>query len=1043
MKKGFVEMIIEKHLFVTIVMVMLMISGIYSYVTIPKQNFPEVVLPVAAVNVVYPGASAEDMEELVTKKIENEVMKLDGFDSCNSQTLDNISIVMVSLDMNLSQERVDKSFEELRRKIDDLKPSLPKGVAQVVVQTDIMDTAGALFTVTGEGVSGDELAQRTEELKDKLKLLDGVKKIDITGKLESEVKITVNSVKLNHIGISLTELANIISAQNSIIPTGTIDIENSKITVNSSGKFKNIEEIKNIVVDVSQDTGAILKLSDIAEVNIKTPDDIPKYLFNKKESTVLALYLDKGLNVVGLGDSIRTTVEEFKTTLPDNIQVNEVYFQPDVVNDAIKDFINNLIASIVLVIIVIMLGLNFRNGIVVSIVIPIVILTNFIIMKLLGIDIQFVSLAALIVVLGMLVDNSVVVSDAIQTRLDNGEDRLKAVVNGTQDVAVPVFVSMLTTVAGFLSLLTLTGAYRQLAFSLPTVIITCLVISFVVSMVITPFMSYSFLRKSDKSEGKVSKKLADLYDKIFQRAFRCKGKALTIALLFMIVCISSLLVIDFQIIGKANKDVITIEVMGNNEVDIRKTEAVIHQIQNILDEQPETRYYLSGIGIGVPRYDYSVLPRSQFNNVGDVFVKIDLKKSKRFKNTSEIVEYLQGEFDSRVTGGKAIVDELGIFAFTSKPVEMKIYSDDLNDLNDASDKIVELMKNIKGTKNIDNGREVATYNYYIDMNTNILSSLGLSKAEAQNELSIALMGRDVSIYRQQGKEYNIVLESDIDSENRLKNFKVKASATGAKYNVQQFSDVALKPQISSISRLDGQRGRAVGAFVVTGYSNIAIQTELEKQIIKLDFPDNIRMEKSGEKKDFMEVLISIGKAAAFSVILILMILIFQFNSLKTPLIVLISVPFGAAAGIAGLYLTGQNITFFALMGVLSLFGCALANAIVLVEFINSERLKGVPTEEACKVAGAKRFRPILMSTMTTVLGLLPLAAGGDTLFIPMAILLIVGLSVSMIINLILVPIVYDMTDNWERKNINKWMKKENKIIKFLKNRVKGKREIES
>lgn len=509
----------------------------------------------------------------------------------------------------------------------------------------------------------------------------------------------------------------------------------------------------------------------------------------------------------------------------------------------------------------------------------------------------------------------------------------------------------------------------------------------------------------------------------------------------MVVCASFLLFINFELVAKANKDVITIGITGNDENDIHKTETVVKQIQDILDEQPEVRYYLSGIGIGIPRYDYSILPQFQANNVGDIFVRINLAKSKRFKKTGEMVQYLQNKFDGRVTGGKAVVDELGVIAFNTKPVELKVYSNNLDDLNEAADKIAETMSNIAGTKDIDNGREVATYSYYVDMDTNELNSLGLSKAEVQNELSIALMGRDVSIYRKNGKEYNVVLQSDIDSQNKLKNYKVKASVTGVKHDVQQFSDVTLGPQITFISRLDGQRGRAVGCYVMSGYSNISIQAELEKRIQNIQFPDSVRIEKSGEKKDYLEVLNSIGRAAIVSIILILIILIFQFNSLRKAFMVLISIPFGAIAGVAALYLTGQYLSFFALLGILSLFGCALANAIVLIEFINNEKASGMSVEEACREAGAKRFRPILMSTTTTVLGLLPLAVGGDTLFMPMASLLMVGLAVSMIINLILVPIIYEMVDEEERMKKNKGSKKENRIIGFFRNKIKNQHEM--
>ena len=1015
--KGFVYKIIEKRLLVTIIMFMLIIGGLFSYISIPKQHFPEVVLPIATVTVVYPGASAEDMEELVTKKIEDVAMESDGFDSCSSQTFNNVSAVMVKLDMNMTQEEVDDSFDKLRRKINDITPSLPDGVTKVSVDTEVMDTAGLILAVSGEGVSGDELAQRTDELKDRLKIIDGVKKVDVSGKQESEVSIKVDSDKLNNLGLSLAELSKVISAQNSMIPTGTIDVDNSVITVTSSGKFESIEEIKNIVIG-SSDTGAISKLSDIANVEIKVPDDSSKFMYNKKDANVISLYFKSGINVVNFGDSIRDTINDFKKTLPDNIKVEEVYFQPDVVGEAVNGFVINLIEAIVLVLVVLMIGMNLRNAIVVSIAIPLIILMNFIVMKLIGIDIQFVSLAALIVVLGMMVDNAIVVSDSIQTRLDNDEsgDRISAVVKGTNDVIVPVFISMLTTVSAFLSLMTLSGAYKQLISSLPIVIIVCLVSSFIVSVFVTPLMSYFFLRKSDEKKKGGSQKLTELYDRVFQLAFKNKKKAILVAVSIMIVCSLSIIFIDMQVIPKAFKDVITIEITGDNENDIKKTEDVVNQIQKILDKQPEKKYYLSGVGIGVPRYDYSILPKSQLKNVGDIFVRVDLSKSKRFKDTFEMVEYLQKEFDDKVSGGRIVVDELGIMAGTSKPIEMKIYGKDIDDLNEASDKVAELMSSIKGTKNVNMGREISTYNYYINMDTKKLNSLGLMKAEVQNEISIALIGRNISTYRQNGKEYSVILEGDIDSKEKLENFKVKSSILGNKYDLQQFSEVGINSEMSSISRLDGQRGRVVGCYATSGYSDITIQNKLEKMIEETEFPESIRFEKSGMKKDFLEVLESIGGSALVSIFLIFMILIYQFNSIKKSIMVFISVPFGATAGIAALYLTGEKLTFLALIGIASLLGCVLANAIVLIEFINNEKENGSSTEEACKSAGKKRFTPILMSTMTTVLGLIPLAFGGDALFVPMARLMMMGLLVSMIINLILVPIIYCMVDSKEKKN---------------------------
>ena len=780
------------------------------------------------------------------------------------------------------------------------------------------------------------------------------------------------------------------------------------MTVNSSGKFENLDEIKNIVVGQS-DAGTIIKLSDIADVQIQKPEDSAHFTYNKKDANLIVLYFNSGINVVEFGDSIRRCVDEYRSTLPDTVQVNEVYFQPDTVNEAIGGFVSNLLESILLVLAVVMIGMNFRNGLVVSAAIPLAIFMNFIVMKVMGTEIQFISLAALIIVLGMLVDNAIVVSDSIQTKLDEGKDRKQAAIDGTAEVIVPVFISMLTTISAFVSLLALTGAYRQLAFTLPVVIITCLIASFLVAVFVTPLISYFFLKPNNKKKDG-SQKLAAIYDRLFAWAFQHKWKTIGAAAVFLVVCSLSLSVIDMQVIPKAFKDVVTIEIAGDNENDIEKTEAVVSAIETVLDEQPETEYYLSGIGTGIPRYDYSVLPKSTGNNVGDIFLRVDLDKGGRFKETYEMVEFLQKELDSRISGATVLVDELGIMAGTVKPVEVKLYSEDLNDLNEAAEIVGNLMRQIEGTKNISTGQEISTYNYYIDMDTEKLNSLGLMKGEVQNELSIALMGRDVSLYRENGKEYSVVLDSDLSQQNELKNYRIKASSSGNKYALMQFADVELQSEVSSIKRLDGRRGRTVGCYCISGYSDITTQIQLEKMIKNTEFPESITIEQSGMKHDFMKVLSSIAGVAVLSIVLIFLILMMQFNSIRIPLLIFTSVPFGIMSGIVGLFLTGERLTFFALLGCVSLLGCVLSNAIVLVEFINQEREEGIALEEACRSAGRKRFRPVLMSTMTTVLGLIPLGFGGDALFIPMARLMMFGLSVSMVVNLILVPIIYYMME---------------------------------
>ncbi|MCD7778929.1 MAG: efflux RND transporter permease subunit, partial [Clostridiales bacterium] len=519
--KNFVSGLLERKLLVIVVVIMLFIAGGFSYYKMPKQHFPEVVLPVASVTVIYPGATAEDMEQLVSEKVEHVCMEIDGFDKCETTAADNYSVTSVTLGMDLSHAEVDDRFDELKEKMSELQSDLPSGVTSVSVNDEIMDTAGIILALTGDSVSTDELSERSKELSNELRLIDGVRKVDISGDVPSEVKITVNIDKLNDINVSLAELAEVIAYHNSTLPTGSIKVDGNDIKVTTSGQFESIDDIKNIVVSANEDY-IITRLSDIADVRMEVPDDEGYYLYNDSRSTVLAVYFQEGLNVVSVGDEINEVIDTYNANLPEGISVNKIFMQPDQVQDSINSFLLNLAESIILVIIVIMIGMNFRNAVVVSVAIPLSIFINFICIYFMGYEIQFVSLASLIVVLGMLVDNGVVVSDAIQKNLDAGMERREAVVKGTSNMALPVFLSMLTTVLAFSSLLTLPGAYKQLAQTFPIVIICCLVASFLVSICVTPIMSFFFLKKTKESKSDKKPPSVRLYNRAFSYAFNHK-----------------------------------------------------------------------------------------------------------------------------------------------------------------------------------------------------------------------------------------------------------------------------------------------------------------------------------------------------------------------------------------------------------------------------------------------------------------------------------------------------------------------------------------
>lgn len=997
----------QKGLLIVLLCLIIAIGGIY-YVQLPRTSFPKVTIPSAVVTAVAPGLTAEEIEKEVTKKLENAVMDISGFRESSSQSMNNACAVVIRLKNSLSDEEVNSSFLELRQKMEDIKSELPDTVSNITVNTDVSDSASLILAVSGNNISNDELSERAIELQDKLKQINGVSRVRVLGNNNSEISIVVNTGKLNQLSLSLSELVQKIGANNSIIPIGSVSLENdNSISVSSSGRYKSLEQLENIIVG-STESNTLIRLKDIADIVYKDAEDSSYYLYNGTKSVTVALYFHEGLNVVSLGEETRQTVEAFKAGLPDTIQVNEVYFQSDDVKSDIDSFVVNLIEAIIIVMLIVMLGMNFRNGLVVSFAIPLSIFASFIVMKLVGEQIHFMSLTALIMVLGMLGDSSIVVSDSIQTYLDSGMGRLEACVEGTKKVAVSVFLSTLTAVMTFASMLTMSGINRQVIIAIPIVIISCLMISFIISILATPVFCYIFLRPANEGKKKKDGFSLRMYDAISKYTFRHKKQTIIVTvvltLLFGIILQNS----TMDIMPKVNKEYVLIDIQNYQADNFKQTEKIVMKVQDIIAAQPETVSCYSGVGIGIPSYSFAVTEKGKSNSTGDVVVRIDLKKGKRFKTTAEMVGFLQKEINASVSDAYVVVNQIGIIPETGSPIGIDIYGEDMALMNEAASKVAAALNEIDGITAISSDSYYSTHDYFIKMNDNKMNSVGLLKSSVQNELNIAVSGRTAATGYDNGREYAINVKSDISSLDALENYRVKSSA-GAKYMVKQFADFDLSSSMDTIKHKDGQRVISIGGYAQYGYNASALQSKFDKAIKAIDMPNGVTIDTT-PSDDYAESMEAMGMAGILSIVLIFFTLYLQFKSIKQLLLIFSSLPLGITSGMAAVYLSGYSLSFFVMLGIISMLGIVLANAIVLVDYINTERKSGLSTIEACQSAGVKRLRPILMSTLTTILGLLPLAMSGQVLFVPLAILLMSALTFCMIFNLVMVPLLYSIVE---------------------------------
>lgn len=1004
MSTGILSRIIKNRKVTLFFAVALTIFGLYNYWLIPKQENPEIAPPVAKISVIYPGASPEEIEESVTKKVEEELGGVPGYDYIESYSRNSLSTTILWLNNDAD---VDKSWDILRQKMDDLQSELPDGCEDIEIDTELDKTAGFIISISGKNYSYEQLAAFAEDLKQKVVGINGISKMEILGKQEKQVKVNVNYSKLNQISLSFNDLADILKAQNIKIPSGDIDDNEFRIIVNIPGKFKSTEEIANLVIGVSSKDGSVVYLKDVAVVSLETEEAAVKIKHNRENAVLLVGYFEKNKNILLIGQELESSLNDIKKSLPSDLSLENVLYQPDDIKASINNLMKNLLQGILFVILTVYFGMGLQNAIIVSLAIPLSIIITFSVMSFFGIQLNQIAIAGLIISLGMLVDNAIVVSDAIQVRMDTQENRLDSCINGVKDVAIPVLTATLTTVVAYIPLLILPGTAGEYIRSIPQIVMISLSSSYLVALFFTPTMAYLFFRDNGGNQKRFL--IGDIFKHLSVEALKRKK---TVVLSAGTVFLLSILLVSFLTLvffPKADKNIVYLDVKAEHTANLNKTEKLADKVDDILLEQKEVVHITTSIGEGLPKFFMTTPSPVKSLDTAQTMVSLDLKKGGRFKNNTQFAEHLQNVIDNSICGGTVTVKELEQAEPVEAPLIVRIMGDDRDSIQKVADRIEETVKGIQGTVNVENDAGEKEYQYLIDIDTARSSQLGLTRYEIENEINIALRGKVTSTLRtEKGREYDILVKSNIRSIGELENLAIKSGITGNKTTLKQIAQVKLIPQFSYIKRYDGKRVVNVLSDVKLGYSAVDIQNELQKKLKNIDTEDlNITFD--GEKSKIKKHFGNLGVAAAFALFAIYIIMMIQFGSLSQPLIILISIPLSIIGSIIGLLVFRQPLSFTALLGVVSLIGVVVNNAIILIDYINWQRKQGNDVEQSCRYAVEKRVRPILLTTGTTVLGLIPLIFSG-TLFVPMAVSLMSGLLVSTLLTLVIIPVVYSLIE---------------------------------
>lgn len=1004
MEFGFLRKVIENRKITFFFIFVLTVFGIYNYYLMPKQENPQITPPVAEITVIYPGASPEEIEESITVKLEDEIATLEGIDFIESYSQNSISAVIVWLETGI---KVDKSWQDLREKMEALQDKLPDGAYKIQVNTDLANTAGFILSFSGDKYSFEQLNYYATKVKKGIENIEGISKTEINGEQKNQLQVKINTNKLNQVGISLEEIVGVLQAQNIQIPAGDVYDGNIRIPVDTSGIFKSLKEIEELVIGVSEDNGNLLRLKDISAITIDKEEGLSKYLYNGEKAVFLSGYFLENKNIVIIGSELTKKLDEIKKDLPADLEINDVLNQPEDIRKSVNNLMLNLLQGIAFVVFVVYLGMGFRNSIAVALAIPFSIVLSFSVMKFIGLQIHQISIAGFIISLGLLVDNAIVISDSIQVRLDDKEEQLEACLQGVKDVAIPVLTATITTIAAYVPLLTLRGIAGEYVKSVPQIVIITLTASYFTAIFFTPLIAFLFFKEGDQhSHGD---KVMGWFVKISDWGLERKKEVIYLSIAALIFSLFIAYQLPLIFFPKADKNIIYIDIKSEQSVNLNKTEELTKKVDKLLRDQEETIFTGAAVGEGLPKFFITLPGFITAPDSAQLMAPVDLSRTKRFKNNTEFSEHFQKIIDTEITSGSVLVKELEQAEPMIAPIIVRLIGEDKDLLRDQSAKIQEMLREIPGAYKVKDDSEDKKYQYRVEIDTTIASQSGLTRYDIQKEISIALNGRIVSeLKNENGSKVKIFVKSDIENIEELKNLYIKSPITNKKVLLKSIAKIDAEPQIPLIKRYNRENNINVLSDVKLGYSAVDIQNTLQKKILESDLDDRVNISFSGEKDNILKYFGGLGVAAIFAFVAIYIIMMIQFKSMIQPFIIMISIPFSIIGSALGLFIFRQPLSFTALLGLVSLLGVVINNAIILLDYINWERTQGMDPEEACRLAVKKRVRPILLTTATTVLGLIPLIFSG-TLFVPMAVALMSGLVVSTLLTLVIVPAVYSLT----------------------------------
>ncbi|PQJ70544.1 transporter [Vibrio jasicida] len=993
------EFAIRQRTFVLFFIALSVVAGLYSYFDLGKLEDPSFTVKTAVVVTLYPGASAEEVEQQVTDTIETKLQEMAELNRLRSLSRPGMSMVFVDLKESLNSKALPQQWDLLRRKVDDVKLQLPSTAQISIVQDEFSEVYGMLFSIHSQDAAPEELRRYAEELQRQIKAVKGIKKIELHGVQPRVVYIDMPDERLAQYGLSVAQVWNQLSTQNMTFEAGKFDAGTERIRITQTSEFQSLDDIRNLVIKggVSELGTGLIRLGDIADVSMgyQTPA-LTESRFNGEPAVTLAVSPVEGINVVSLGDTIRDIIQNYQQTLPLGVDISTVAYQPEEVQKAIDDFVGNLLESVGIVFVVLLVFMGFKSATIVGSSLLLTILLTLVYMNIAGIDLHRVSLGTFILALGMLVDNAIVITDMMIVKLSKGIERTRAAIDSVKETAVPLLGATVIAIMGASPVLFSKTDSAEFAGSVFYIVASSLLLSWLVAMTFTVLMCWMFIKpKPIDEDAKPSR-----YKQLVFWTVDNPMKALTALIPLLLVTAVAVPYVAVNFIPQSDRPIVFLDYWLPNGAKIEQTSADMRKVEQWLLKQPEVESISSYMGASAPRFSVTVEPEPLDPAYGQILIN-----TKDYESISQLVErgdkWLQSTFPDAEPRFRALKlatsDKYAVEARFSGPDEAVLHQ-----LADQAKAIFATHPDAKYVR--DDWRQESKVLKPI-INQDKMRQAGINRADIAFALKRASDGMPLGQMNLNDELIPIQLRGTSQNMASLETLPVRSLLGIHSVPLGQVVDgFELVPEESMIWRRNRVKTITAQAGVERSTTPARVRNAVKDQIEAIPLPAGYSLEWGGEYYDEHKAVTDIFKQLPKAMLIMVIILVAMFNGFKQPIIILATLPLAATGATFALLGFDKPFGFMALIGAITLTGMIIKNGIVLMDKIELERANGRPLSDAIKEATVNRTMAISMGALTTALGMIPLLS--DLLFDQMAATIIGGLAAATVLSLFIMPALY-------------------------------------